>query len=144
MIIGIDPGKSGGIAFRAGADTWVISMPDSPVEIAREIHSNAREHSQCRCYLERVHAMPKNGSISGFKLGQNFGSLLGVLATLRISVELVPPQTWQKAMNCLSQGDKKVTKRKALELFPDIKVTHSTADALLICEYGFRKESGRL
>jgi hypothetical protein len=39
----------------------------------------------------------------------------------------------------LSKGDKNVTKRKAQELFPSLKITHATADALLIAEYLRRK-----
>jgi len=142
IIIGIDPGTSGGIASRVGDTTWVIKMPDSPVEIAKEIQMFAGERGTC--YLEKVHSMPGQGVVSSFKFGRNLGVLEGILAALQIRLEWVTPQTWQKALGCMSKGDKNVTKRKALELFPDIKVTHSTADALLICEYGFRKESGRI
>jgi len=39
-------------------------------------------------------------------------------------------------LGCLSKGDKNVTKAKAQEQFPNIKVTHATADALLIALYG--------
>ncbi len=43
---------------------------------------------------------------------------------------------WQKEMGCLTKGDKNVTKRRAQELFPTLKITHAIADALLIAEYG--------
>jgi hypothetical protein len=43
---------------------------------------------------------------------------------------------WQKALGCLTKGDKNITKRKAQEMFPGIKVTHATADSLLIAHYG--------
>jgi hypothetical protein len=35
----------------------------------------------------------------------------------------------------MTRGDKNVSKRRAQEIFPMIKVTHSVADALLIAEY---------
>jgi hypothetical protein len=38
----------------------------------------------------------------------------------------------------MSKGDKNVTKRRAQQLFPQLKVTHAIADALLIAEYGRR------
>ncbi len=43
-----------------------------------------------------------------------------------------------KTLDCMTGGDKNVTKRKAQELFPEIKVTHAIADALLIGEYARR------
>jgi hypothetical protein len=57
---------------------------------------------------------------------------------LKIPFEEVSPVKWQKVMGCLSKGDKNVTKAAAQRLFPDIKITHAIADALLIAEYGRR------
>jgi hypothetical protein len=48
----------------------------------------------------------------------------------------VRPQIWQKELNCLTGGQKNITKQRAQELFPSIKVTHAIADALLIAKYG--------
>jgi hypothetical protein len=62
------------------------------------------------------------------------------LTAAGIPFERVRPQAWQKAMGCMSKGDKNITKRKAQELFPQIKVTHATADALLIATYGTRQK----
>jgi hypothetical protein len=36
----------------------------------------------------------------------------------------------------MTKGNKNITKQKAQELFPGIKVTHAIADALLIATYG--------
>jgi hypothetical protein len=52
-----------------------------------------------------------------------------------IPFETVTPQKWQKTLGCLTKGDKNVSKRKAQELFPDIKITHAIADSLLIAHY---------
>ena len=65
------------------------------------------------------------------------------LTAAGIPFERVRPQQWQKSLGCLTKGDKNVTKRKAQELFPMMKVTHATADALLIAEYG-RRVSNRM
>ena len=89
-------------------------------------------------YIEAVHAMPKQGVSSTFKFGVGYGGLLMALVAARIPFTSVRPQKWQAAMGCLTHGDKNITKRKAQELFPNIKVTHAIADALLIAEYGRR------
>jgi hypothetical protein len=61
------------------------------------------------------------------------------LTAAKLPFERVRPQVWQKTMQCMSKGDKNVTKRRAQELFPDIKVTHATADGLLIMSYGLKQ-----
>jgi hypothetical protein len=38
----------------------------------------------------------------------------------------------------MSAGNKNVTKTRAAQLFPGVKMTHAIADALLIAEYGRR------
>ena len=80
--------------------------------------------------------MPKQGVASVWTFAQNYGTLLGILAALKITRYHVTPYIWQKTLQCLSKGDKNITKRRAQELFPDIKITHATADALLIGKYG--------
>jgi len=42
-------------------------------------------------------------------------------------------------MGCMTKGDKNVSKRRSQELFPQIKVTHAIADALLIASYGAKQ-----
>jgi hypothetical protein len=69
------------------------------------------------------------------------GNLEAFLTAAGIPFERVTPTTWQKALGCLSKGDKNVTKRRAQELYPTIKVTHALADALLLATYGYRLQS---
>ena len=80
------------------------------------------------------------GVKSAFTFGQGFGHIEMALTAAGIPFERVSPQKWQKAMGCLTKGDKNVSKRRAQELFPHLKVTHATADALLIAAYGRRNE----
>jgi len=81
------------------------------------------------------------GVKSSFTFGNGFGHLEMALTAAGIPFERVRPQVWQKAMSCMTGGDKNVSKRKAQELFPHIKCTHSTSDALLIAEFGRRKNN---
>lgn len=140
LIIGIDPGKSGGVAwmYSNALIPLAAKMPDTPHELVDLLRGN--DLSDAKCYLEKVHAMPGQGVTSMFTFGQGVGQIEGVLAALAIPFEWVTPQKWQGAMSCKTGGDKNVSKRKALELFPGTKWTHATADAALICEYGRRVE----
>jgi hypothetical protein len=79
--------------------------------------------------------MPGQGVSSSFKFGMSYGSLRMALIAHSIPFESVTPQAWQKSLHCLSGGDKNRTKARAQQLFPNQKVTHATADSLLIAEY---------
>lgn len=141
IILAIDPGKNGGIVVRGteGAVLLCQKMPETELDLL-----NALELIQFAphiCYLEKVGARPMQGASGMWKFAEHYGNLRMCLTALKIPYELVLPNTWQKSLSCQSGGDKKVTYRKAQELFTDIKVHHWNADALLISEYGFRKNN---
>lgn len=149
-IIGIDPGKNGGIAWITDGKPCVEKMPETLWDLMQlfcSIEMDARggnkyeEEIQSRAYLEQVHSSPQMGVVSAFTFGQGYGNLEMALTFLKIPFERIRPQVWQKAMGCMTKGDKNISKRKAQELFPSLKVTHSTADALLIAEYGRTKHN---
>jgi Holliday junction resolvasome RuvABC endonuclease subunit len=136
--IGIDPGGSGAIAALgesfSGPRTCKLDGTERDIADFLEcIASYDNEHHTA--VIERVHSMPKQGVSSSFKFGQSYGFLRGLLIALRIPFEEVTPQKWQQVMGCRSGGDKNVTKAKAQQLFPSVKVTHAIADALLLAEY---------
>ena len=139
--IGIDPGKSGGIALIHGDyyDAW--KMPGTERDLW-ELLAHLVLDQKSTAIIEHVHAMPKNGSTGSFKLGQSYGFLRACLIGLGVPFDQASPAKWQRAMGCLTKGDKNVTKQKAQQLFPDIRVTHATADALLIAEYCRRIHQG--
>lgn len=144
-VIGIDPGKSGGIAWIQDGKPCVEKMPDTAKDLWQLVESISQVFCQlyykkidCKAYIEQVHSSPQMGVVSAFTFGQGFGQLEMALTAAGIPFERVRPQVWQKAMGCMTKGDKNVSKAKAQELFPTMKVTHSTADALLIAEYGRR------
>ena len=139
-IMGIDPGKSGGVALLTpdGSLVYVEKFNNKTLTDLIEVFQTMVYQYNCFCYIENVHAMPKQGVVSVFKFGQNYGSLLTFLTCFKIPYEKVTPAKWQRALGCLSGGDKNVTKAKAQELFPGFKITHAIADSLLIAEYGRR------
>lgn len=144
--IGLDPGNSSGsvgVVSDAGRHLACLKLPKATVH---DLVAFLREHAQdCRlAVLERVSAMPKQGVSSSFKFGVSLGELRGALAAAGIPFEEVPPAKWQTAMRCRSGGDKNVTKAAAQRLFPEVKITHGTADSLLLAEYARRLYAERL
>jgi hypothetical protein len=141
--LGCDPGMSGAVVVLDSAGVAMfIKNAETESDLAQFI-SDCGDHS-CFGYIERVSAMPKQGVSSTFKFGVSFGFLRGCLISSGIPFEEVTPRKWQAAMGCLSGGDKNVTKARAQQLFPQIKVIHAIADALLIAEFCRRVRSGQL
>ena len=142
IIIGIDPGQSGGIAW---TDTetqqapLAVKMPATPRDFAEFMSDVADGSSNVMAYIERVGPMPKQGVVSVWTFANTFWVPQWALAAMGIGCDLVRPQVWQKALGCLTGGDKNVSKAKAQQLWPGENWIHATADAALICEYGRRQ-----
>jgi crossover junction endodeoxyribonuclease RuvC len=132
--IGIDPGKSGGIAIiTPGGGVCAHKMPETDRDLLDLLSEFSADDN--RAVLEQVHAMPGQGVTSTFTFGRGYGKLEMALCAALIPFETATPQKWQKLMGCLTKGDKNVSKATAQRLFPYLKVTHAIADALLIAEY---------
>lgn len=170
IILGIDPGQSGGLAVLPVDSFWRVTLEPTVckfggltekqiADLFWKVYADANEAGQETVgILELVHAMPAvkqwrdekgelqtkimQGSVGTFKFGMNYGILKGILATIGIAYELVSPQTWQKLLGCRTRGDKNISKMKAMDLFPTVAITHATADALCLAEYGRRVKAG--
>ena len=144
--IGIDPGKNGGIAWITDGKACVEKMPDTLQDLWELVQDIQRanviwpDKAPCRAYIEQVASSPQMGVKSAFSFGQGFGRLEMALTAAGIPFERVRPQVWQKSLGCMTGGNKNVTKRRAQELFPGHKITHATADALLIAHYGTKQK----
>ena len=139
LYLGIDPGKSGAMAVvnPRGEFVDVIKLKETQHDVWSWLDSY--RGSVGFAVLEKVHSMPRQGVASSFKFGESFGFCQGMLVAASIRFELVTPQRWQKALGCMSKGDKNVTKSRAQQLFPGQKIIHATADALLLAEYARRQ-----
>lgn len=98
--------------------------------------------------IEQVHAMPKQGVSSMFRMGQGLGLWEGICAGMGLPVELVPPQRWKKAMLSAGGGsDKGVSIARAQQLMPEAaefltrKKDDGRAEALLIALWKVRQGS---
>lgn len=138
LVIGIDPGVSGGIAWiHPSGDCLAISMPETEHDLWEHI-SILAARGVALAVVEVVAARPGAGVSGMFKFGKSYGALRMAVVAARIRLELVTPSVWQGKMNCRTKGDKNITKALAQRLFPRLKVTHAVADALLLAEYGRR------
>ena len=132
--LGIDPGGTGGIAYAwdGGAEAWSIKKLteldqwDRVFELSRIAKAAA---------IERVASRPGAGVAGMFKFGKSAGMLEGFLIASRVRYDWVTPVKWQTQMRCRSGGDKNVTKGAAQKLWPHLKITHATADSLLIADW---------
>jgi hypothetical protein len=143
-VLGVDPGANGGIAWITDGKACVEKMPDTLQdlwELICDIHPNrlCEKQPPIKAYIEQVSSSPQMGVVSAFSFGRGYGNLEMALTAAAIPFERVRPQVWQEALGCMTKGDKNVSKRKAQELFPDRKITHATADALLIAHYGTKQ-----
>lgn len=132
IYIGIDPGKSGSIAFLHKANAWTIPTDSTHRDLWQSLQDAASIAPIKFALIERVSASPQMGVVSAFTFGQSYGALEMLLACAGVPFERVTPVTWQNAMKCRTGGNKNISKARAQELFPKIKITHKNADALLI------------
>jgi hypothetical protein len=159
-ILAIDPGKSGGMASFGWDSAEAFPMPDTPGDVIDAIRGfkfgeswNGTPFRLCPgetpiVYMEKVSGYAGGGGQPGsamFRFGEGYGFIQGVVMTLGMRLELVTPQKWQKA---LGLGHREKTQSKcewknklkaeAERLYPGVKVTLATADALLLLEYARR------
>ncbi|MBK1691097.1 hypothetical protein [Ectothiorhodospira mobilis] len=145
-IIGIDPGKSGGIASinatgQASGDVMpIIGKEIDGHELARILTATAPD----LVIIEKVGAMPKQGVTSTFTFGAGYGRLLGVCEALGIPYRLVTPQAWKKRVLAGTTKDKEAAIAFVKRAFPMVDLTpgkkrvphDGIADAVCLAEYG--------
>lgn len=154
--LGVDPGTKGGVAVLDAAGAPVFLEPLRPAMFHREVVALLlRGVTVLRSLGGNVAVVelvgyrgpttknPKgDGGQGAFTFGQVDGLLRGALHAFNLKVVNVRPQMWQARMECLTAGDKNISKDRALELFESacaakgFKITHNTADALLIARFG--------
>lgn len=145
LFIGIDPGKSGGIAYIDSEQGFSFTEPYSDKALI-DLCSDASRGGQVICCLEKVGAMPGQGVVSMFSFGQSVGYIKGVLESFRIPYQEITPQKWKREFGLTS--DKAKSAEICGRLFPDVSLLASPrcrkphdgmAEALLMAEYARRK-----
>lgn len=154
VIVGIDPGLSGALAFLdvEEATVRIIDMPTfefststknktevDPYTISMELADYSVEH----IYLEEVFSSPQMGVTSSFNFGEGKGMIRGVVAAMGLPLTQVKPQKWKKDMRV--PADKKAAVMRASQLIPGAApvfkgprgaALDGRAEAALIALYG--------
>lgn len=144
--IATDPGANGALVwydqYNHGDQFMVYDLPnlgdpetDGQDWFAGSSISHAWASPVDFIFMEDVQCRPGNGVQHNQSFAYGIGRLHGLLElTTKPTAEwvFVRPQVWMSDLGCLTKGNKNVTKQLAQELFPDFKVTHRNADALLI------------
>lgn len=157
LIIGIDPGVSGAVAYVGPYTERVWDMPTTRAtrgksaldvdgkELAYVLKELWQGLSRAVAYVEQVQSRPRQAG--QFAFGVNYGRVLGVLEALGIQIVHVPASKWKPAMG-LRGEDKATSVVLAAQLFPHLKdqlygprgaPLDGRAEALLIAYYGSKQ-----
>lgn len=151
IIAGIDPGLSGALAFydTGTGEVETIDMPTLAVSNGRrEVDAHAvadlfwKRHAG-HAFIEQSWPRPKDGAVQGFKFGDGYGALRGVLAAVGVPYTPVSPQRWKHALGV--SADKDAARARAKQLLPQaagqwpLKKHDGRAEAALIAYYGARE-----
>jgi hypothetical protein len=140
-MIALDPGSKGGCVYPT-SNGVVALAPKTDGEWIVALKDAMNTPGGAVAYLEDVvmFANKRMPSSSGIKYGASWGFLKGAAMALGYRVVLVPPKKWQKALGLGSAVGMNKTvwknklKQRAEQLYPNVKVTLSISDALLIYE----------
>jgi crossover junction endodeoxyribonuclease RuvC len=158
IVFGVDPGLAGALSvFAHGRLRYVRDMPTLEVgggtvrrkadaagiaAIVREWRAEFGPDHEL-AVIERVAAMPKQGSASTFSLGHSAGTVEAVFLALGCPVEFVTPQAWKKAAGV--GADKASSIARATMRWPDLsdlwrrKKDDGRAEAALIGWHGWER-----
>ena len=146
VFIGIDPGKTGGIACIDTESGICYTVPYSDADLIDLCSSESRKGQNVVCCLEKVGAMPGQGVVSMFSFGQSVGYIKGVLESFKIPYQEITPQKWKREFGLNSE--KAASAKVCNRLFPDVsllatprckKPHDGMTEALLMAEYARRK-----
>jgi len=148
--MGVDPGTRGGVAVlrEDGAPVHVAALRPDMTEIdlltvmtAAVLKLRALPGNHHPCYFEKVGYRPTDGGKGAFTFGRVVGLMSGILLAQGLRPVYVSPMIWQAHMGCMTGGNKNVSKDRARQIFPLVKMTHAVADSLLIARYGWEREA---
>lgn len=154
MFVGIDPGKTGGVAIVSHDGSLIhvgrFDNADPLVVLAKALDRDGIQ----RIAVEAVHAMPGQGVCSMFTFGVGYGQILGYLSAVVTTpgiVTRVTPQAWKKILPP-AEGPKEAAKAFCISrwgevgfIFLGCRNPHSGAmDAACIAEHARQVYAGEI
>jgi len=145
MLVAIDPGVSGGIAWKDNDGiVQAAPMPDTQGDIVDHLRFLKSHGNVTAVYLERTGGyMPGNSGPSACKFARGCGFLEGAVMALAMPLIEVAPHNWMKAIGSFP-SDKRERKNAIKNLmqarYPHLTITLSTSDALGLLTYALEKK----
>lgn len=153
LIVGIDPGNNGALAFLdCEANTVrLVDMPTFEFETTKKrvridpysIVFEMNRQDVAHIYLEEVFSSPQMGVTSSFNFGEGKGMIEGIAAGMNIPLTQVKPTRWKKDMRV--PADKRAACQRASQLIPGAAphfkgprggILDGRAEAALLALYG--------
>lgn len=146
MIVAIDPGASGGLAWRD--DDGVVNcadMPDTPGDILDQLRTLKVMGREIVAYMEKTGTyIPGNSAPAACKFARGCGLLEGAIMALSIPLIEIAPGVWMKILGALpkEKRDRKNAIKALMQArYPRLHVTLSTSDALGLLTYAIEKRA---
>jgi len=153
LLIGVDPGLSGAVAFYNFESKRLEGVHDMPLikkaNGKHEIDTFSLTQIIDRVWtrvelavIEEVHSMPKQGVASTFTFGYAAGLIAGTISAFNIPVLKTPPAVWKSL--CGLNANKDFSRASAITLFPEFEKNFSKkkddgrAEAAILAKFGER------
>jgi len=158
LIIGIDPGVSGGIAVIVNNKVAIMKMPkrevtvngkkrnETNVGILIEMLSIYTKGHNAIVFIEKVSMRPSDNKGKQFqivKMLANYEALKTIINILGVPMIQVMPRVWQKYLNLVKAKEESKDRKKRYKRFASditgMKTALWNSDAICIAEFGRRK-----
>ena len=155
IVLGVDPGITGGIAVVDSVGPKLIAYARTPVVAHRgkKLVDPLAVTTALACIpmidlavIEQVHAMPRQGVSSSFTFGRATGAIEAVASILTGGrVEWVTPNTWKKHFGLGSSKQDSLDAAHSFWPIPawKVKAAEGPAEATLIARWYIDKYVGR-
>lgn len=157
LVVGIDPGKKGGIVTLNGSTVLAQNTMES-VLVGKSYNEHAMREAlfdgvpdasrgEVHVIIERQGSRPGEGHAGAFKCGYGFGLWVGICAGMLLEYSIVSPATWQKVLRGAPGTGKERSILFAQRALPDLelypgrkrKPHDGLADAACLALYGQRQ-----
>jgi hypothetical protein len=100
LVIAVDPGKIGGLAWSYKGGVYACGMPDTLTDIRDKLEeiTGMCPTADAVIYMEDVGTyMPGNSGPSAATFAEHVGALKGMICCLRVRLEMLRPAKWMHA-----------------------------------------------
>jgi crossover junction endodeoxyribonuclease RuvC len=154
IILGMDPGVTGAIAYydtNVEKVTHVCDMPTEMIAVAGKSRPRVSaqgvrkllwESNSSHLAIEKVGGLPGQSGSASFNFGRGVGVIIGIAAAMEFELEEIPPVTWKAKLRV--PKDKVAAATRASEMVPHLayewraKSHADRAEAAMIAIYARR------